>query len=212
MAISKKGILGGISGSIGPVVGVVSGKKNILKSKPKKTKKSKNKVNHQKVRLPLVSAFLSLFIEPINLGYAEKRSTMSSFNRAVKYNVDNAVAGIHPNFELDYSKIMFSKGNLEPVWSGRMAAEESSIKFSWEIPASVKLKLVAKDSAYILVYNSTKQRKQIWSAIADRDQLSIVKPSLGKAGDVFYGWMFFISADGKSVSNSVYLGSITALV
>ena len=43
---------------------------------------------------------------------------MSGFNAAVSYNIQNAVAGTSPDFEVDYEKAFISRGDL-PNATGR---------------------------------------------------------------------------------------------
>lgn len=208
MATFDHGPLGGFSGSVGPVVGTKTGGKNVMKSKPGKRKKSKLKITPQNFRLPLVTDLLSCFTDTISTGFKNQKSKLSTFNQAVKYNVKHAVTGESPDFEINYRNIIISKGKLEPAWSGTLSMkEEGKIQISWEIPETVSYKLVAKDTSYVLIYNSTKKKARCWSAGATRDQLMQTVSSIThKEGDILHVWLFFVSPDGKSVSNSEYLG------
>ncbi|WP_158795334.1 DUF6266 family protein [Pedobacter sp. L105] len=209
MATFDPGPLGGFSGSVGLIVGTKTGGKNVIRSKPGKRKKSTLKITPQNFRLPLITDFLSRFTDMINTGFKNQKSKLSAFNQAVKHNLKHAVTGESPDFEINYRKIIISKGKLEPVWSGTLTMKEGGmIEISWEIPETVSIKLVAKDTSYVVIYNSTKEKTICWPVGITRDQLKqIINTGLHhKEGDIMHAWLFFVSPDGKSSSNSEYLG------
>jgi hypothetical protein len=107
-------------------------------------------------------------------------------------------------------KIIFSKGNGEPVWSGKaVLVHENEIRITWEIPGTANLKVIGNDQAKVVIYNETNDTAVNLSRTATRLDLSLTLmiPD-AYIGHKLHLWMFFASPDGKSVSNTDYIGSV----
>lgn len=209
MAILRKGFLGGFSGPVGPGSGAVWKGRNILKSRPgKRTKPVQPQPQH--AIMDVLSRFLSPFKRFIKTGFYHKKNKDSPFNRAMHYNWDRALIGSAPNYKIDYKKIILSRGSREPAWAGTVILEAADqIKVSWEVPVTAKMKVIGSDRAIIMVYNENEPQHICYSDKAIRSDLSATVEMLyiyrSRESHV---WIFFVSPDGKSVSNSDYLGSV----
>jgi hypothetical protein len=209
MAILRNGILGGFKGKIGPATGSSWRKLYIVKSRSGKKIKKKDLLP-QNFKLKVISTFFGNFSKLVKIGFYHKRNKDSPYNRAVHHNLRQALTGDAPNYIINYKKIIFSKGNREPVWSGKaILAQDNQIKISWEIPETAKLKVIGNDQAIVAVYNETKKKAAGFFVTAARLDLSVTV-TIQKVfiGHTFHVWMFFVSPDGKSTSNSDYLGSV----
>ena len=180
MAVFKKGILGGFSGKVGPIIGSSWKKKHVLKSRPLR---KKNILSDQHYKLGLLSSFLSEFSSPIKIGFHSKKNRDNAQNSAIQYNLGRAVGGTSPDFEIDYQKIVFSRGLREPAWSGKAYRDvDHQLKLSWEIPETAKVNLIADDKAVVLIYNASRKKRLDYETTAVRKQLyfSIPIPEIYK--------------------------------
>lgn len=199
-------------GKLGDVVHVKGKYKSIARGAPgPRTKKPGHIVLDQNLRLQLMSKFLAKYTSSIAIGFQNKRGKMNPLSEAQRYNIRNAIIGDSPQFEIDFPRIIFSKGNRETAWSGEISFEDRNLlKITWEVLETANKKVVGKDKVCALIYNSTKCRSVYNYGEAIRSSLLIstrVAPSFG--GNTFHVWLFFVSADGKSVSNTEYMGSTT---
>jgi len=210
MGTIRKGILGGINGRVGAVVGSKWRNLSILKSRPRRKNKRAYKFkNPQTLRLGKMSNFLSKYKDELNIGFFQKRTDLAPINFAMKYNLVNGLVDTDGDFEIDYEKIVFSKGNLEPVWSEQIFFDPGClIRITWDIPQTVDLKIIGKDIPCVVIYDSTLDEKVKPGLNVDRTAKEfIINMDEAYAGNTFHAWIFFVSADGKKVSNSDYIGS-----
>ena len=105
MGIINKGILGGFSGNVGPVVGSTWKGITYMKSLPnKKSKTSTVKQIEQQLKFALIMRFTQTMTALLELTYKAYANGMTAFNAAFAYNIQNAVTGNSPDFEVDYQK------------------------------------------------------------------------------------------------------------
>jgi len=217
MAIIKKRdvLLGEIKGTVGPVVVTNVRNVKVMKSRPvpkvsRKQRKKEAEPAPQKVKLGLMSTFISSAKQLVNIGFNKRKNVHAAFQSAVKYNLANAITGTGPDFEINYPKIVISQGSREMAWSSRIISEKTdTVTISWEIPDTVRLREIGNDSTYILCYDVSSGRAVISAACAPRSALSYTrKLTAGSSGHLLHAYIFFVSPDQKSVSRSDYVGSI----
>lgn len=209
--IVKKGAIGTVNGKVGDVVVTTHRGKLVVKDTPRlRSKRDKKPKSAQNFKISLISRFLSFFTEDVRIGFYRRAAKIAPFQRAVSYNIRHAVTGAFPDFSIDYSKIVFSEGAREIAWSGKVTAEGKGFRISWEVPPSSKLKVIGKDKGHLMVYNHTKDRPVEFREISfERADLSYATTiPLSFFGDDLHVWLFFSSPDGKTVSNSQYLGTV----
>jgi len=208
--IVKKSALGTIKGKVGRLVVNKWRKIDVVKSAPgKRIKERITPLPDQSLRLSLVSHFLSRFKSDIRIGFYKKNNRIPPFQAAVQYNLQHAVAGESPDFKIDYSKVVLSKGNLEMVWSEAIFLDENKmLHISWEIPSTSKLKVVGMDTTHIIIYSHTLE-KDLNAPDTVRQDLYAARDLKFFSGHTIYIWLFFTSTDHAAVSNSQYLGTVT---
>lgn len=212
MGIIKDGILGSVSGSVGPVVLCTYRTQEVVKTKPKKSSKPpvQSQID-QRSKFKLVTEFLSSIPEVINSGDKSGKKTSSPMNRAVQYLLDNAITGVSPDFTLDYSKVKLSGSNLATIMDTEVVSVASrSLVLTWgsseDLDPAVKA-LRDTDQAMIVFFGDTTRMFYDASGIVTRGEGGYTvkfHPTLLK--DTIHGWMFFLSADKKTVFKSTYLG------
>lgn len=207
-----QGILGGLSGKVGNVIGGNWKGIDYLRIKPSSVAnpRTEGQVN-QRNKFTVTLEYLQPNLAFVQKGYKNYAVKMTQFNAAMSYVLNNAVTGIAPNFTVDYTLALLSRGNLSGVLNpGTDLATPGEVTFTWD-DNSLEGNANPTDKAMLLVYNPSK--KESISQLEGVDRTvgteTLIIPST-YAGDTVELFMAFIEADGSRVSNSVYLGSGTA--
>ncbi|MFI1743247.1 DUF6266 family protein [Thalassobellus sediminis] len=207
-----QGILGGLSGKVGNVIGGSWKGIDYLRIKPTSVSnpRTAGQVN-QRNKFTVTLEYLQPNLAFIQKGYKNYAIKKTEFNAAMSYVLNNAITGIEPDFNVDYSKALLSRGNLSGVLNpDNNLAIPGEVTFTWG-DNSAEGNANRTDKAMLLVYNPIKKESIAQLEGADRTigTERVIIPST-YAGDTVELFMAFISADGTQVSNSVYLGSGTA--
>ena len=208
----SQGILGGLSGKVGNVIGGSWKGINYLRIKPASVAnpRTEGQVN-QRNKFTITLEYLQATKDFIKIGYKSFAVKKTEFNAAMSYVLNNAVGGAAPNFTIDYSLALLSRGSLSSVFNGSTdLTTPGAVTFDWD-DNSTEGNASTTDKAMVLVYNPDKKESVSVLDGANRTvgSQTVVIPNT-YAGDTVQLFMAFVSADGKTVSNSVYLGSGTA--
>jgi hypothetical protein len=208
----SQGILGGLSGKVGNIVGGNWKGIDYIRIKPSSVAnpRTEGQVN-QRNKFTITLEYLQANKDFIKIGYKSFATKKTEFNAAMSYVLNNAVGGIAPNFTIDYSLALLSRGGLSSVLNGSTdLATPGQVGFAWD-DNSAEGNANATDKAMVLVYNPSKKESISILNGVDRTAGSQIVTIPGTyAGDTVQLFMAFVSADGGLVSNSVYLGSGTA--
>ena len=207
-----QGILGSLSGKVGSIIGGSWKGIDYIRIKPASVAnpRTEGQVN-QRNKFTITLEYLQATKDFIKIGYKSFATKKTEFNAAMSYVLNNAVGGIAPNFTIDYSLALLSRGGLSGVLNGTTdLTNAGQVSFGWG-DNSAEGNANATDRAMVLVYNPSKKESISILDGADRTVGSQVVTIPGTyAGDTVELFMAFVSADGTQVSNSVYLGSGTA--
>jgi hypothetical protein len=209
MGTIKKGILGGFSGKVGTVVGASWKGISYMRSLPQKVKNPRTEGQlSQRTKFALALSILKPMTGFLRTGwklYAHKQTPM---NAAMSYTLANAISGAYPDYEIDASKILVSRGSLATAANATAAVAGGSIEFSWDDNSGVG-SAKQTDKALIAIVNPAKGEAITDTAGAERQEgTQTVALPADWAGDEVQVYLGFISEDNKEVANSVYLGSI----
>jgi hypothetical protein len=204
--------LGDMSGKVGTIVLTKWKGINVVKSIPSKAKKVSFLQLRQRNLFKSVMQFLEGVTDVIKLGYQlPKNAAMSEMNMAASYHLLNAVVGEYPDYSIDLSKVKFTNPitSTEKGWNSKFTGGKNlAFEVNWELNPFPEKVTCRNDNAVVVIYDST-SRKFMYEATNERSALSYSFSELiGLTGHDFYGWLFFISADGKRVSETEYLGMI----
>ncbi|CAM1348396.1 DUF6266 family protein [Tenacibaculum crassostreae] len=207
-----QGILGSLSGKVGSIIGGSWKGIDYIRIKPASVAnpRTEGQVN-QRNKFTITLEYLQATSDFIKVGYKAFAVKKTEFNAAMSYVLNNAVGGIAPNFTIDYSLALLSRGSLSSVLNGSTdLATPGQVTFDWD-DNSAEGNANATDKAMVLVYNPSKKESVSILDGVDRTvgSQAITIPNT-YAGDTVELFMAFVSADGTQVSNSVYLGSGTA--
>jgi hypothetical protein len=209
----SQGILGGLSGKVGNVIGGNWKGIDYLRIKPSSVRnpRTEGQVN-QRNRFSITLNYLQPNLGFIKLGYKSFATKKTEFNAAMSYVLNNAVSGTAPNFTIDYSLALLSRGTLSGVLNGTTdLSTAGEVTFNWD-DNSAEGNANADDKAMLLVYNPDKKESIYVLDGANRTTGSDVLSIPGSyAGDTVHLFMAFVTSDNSTVSNSIYLGSGTAI-
>ncbi|GGW65637.1 hypothetical protein DFQ11_10314 [Winogradskyella epiphytica] len=207
-----QGILGGLSGKVGNIIGGSWKGIDYIRIKPSSVAnpRTEGQVN-QRNKFTITLEYLQANKDFVKIGYKAFATKKTEFNAAMSYVLNNAVGGSAPNFTIDYSLALLSRGGLSSVLNGATdLATPGQVAFSWD-DNSAEGNANVTDKAMVLVYNPSKRESISILDGADRTVGSqVVTIPNTYAGDTVELFMAFVTEDGKTVSNSVYLGSGTA--
>ena len=210
MGTIKKGILGGFSGKVGTVVGASWKGIAYMRSLPQKVKNPRTLGQRmQRSKFALTLALLQPMTVFLRTGWKLYAHKQSPFNAAMSYAINNAVTGTYPDYDIDPSKVLVSRGALTPAANASAVPSSGAIIFNWD-DNSGSSTAKPTDQTLLAVVNPAKSEAVFETAGATRSEttLSVILPT-DRVGETVKAYMGFISEDGREVANSVYLGSIT---
>lgn len=205
----SQGILGGLSGKVGNIIGGSWKGIDYIRIKPSSVAnpRTEGQVN-QRNKFTVTLEYLQPNKAFIKVGYKAFATQKTEFNAAMSYVLNNGIGGVAPDFTVDYSNALLSRGSLSGVLNPTTdLSTAGQVSFAWD-DNSAEGNANATDRSMVLVYNPTKKESIYILDGADRTvgAQDVTIPST-YAGDTVELFMAFVSDDGTQVSNSVYLGS-----
>ncbi|MBV9962470.1 MAG: hypothetical protein JO072_09500 [Parafilimonas sp.] len=209
MGTYQKGVMGAFSGTIGTVIGGSWRDIDYMRSLPTKRKRTPtDKQLDQQARFAAVVKFLSGMATLLETGFKQYAVRMSGYNSALSYNIQNAVTGRYPDYSIDYSNALVSRGKLLNAADPKATATGDTVFFTWTDNSDGEN--TKPDDAAILVVYCEALENTIYtlnggtrSAGAGNIKVAVFK------GNRVQTWLAFISADGLLTSNSVYTGELS---
>ena len=210
MGSYSKGANGTFSGKVGSVVGSSWRSIDYLKGLPKKsTKVATIDQITQRAKFALAPLYLRPIKDILNIGFGDKKlNKITGYNAAVKVFLTQAVGGVYPDFEVDYSKMVMSKGSLSVFHGLGSTLQGSDLILTWQNILN-RYNSFADDALIVIIFNETKMMYLIYEEMIRADLTYTVSIGPEFAGDVFYTWAFALKREGDVVANSQYLGSFT---
>ncbi|MDR1761091.1 MAG: DUF6266 family protein [Bacteroidales bacterium] len=209
MGTIKKGILGGFSGKVGTVVGGSWKGISYMRSLPQSVKNPRTEGQmSQRSKFALTLNLLKPMTALLRTGWKLYAHRQSPFNAATSYTLANAITGNYPDYAIDPSKVLVSRGSLTPAANGMVVAASGSIEFAWDDNSGMG-SAKQTDKTLIAVLNLAKGEAITNDAGADRmTGIQSVPVPADWTDDSVEIYLGFISEDGKEVSNSVHLGTL----
>lgn len=215
MAEFINGANGSFTGKVGSVVGSNWRDINYIRGVGKRSKKAPSQAQlEQQAKFALIIGFLGQLKDLLNASFGGgKTGRATAYNLAVQYNLKSAVIGSYPLFSIDYSKLLLSKGSLAlPAFASIEAETAGEIKVSWD-PTPNEFNGGESDKVSILLYNSDKNlfmSNSLAPALRSDGTIDIEIPE-SYTGDKLHGFLYLVTPEKGKLSNSFYLGVVTAL-
>ena len=200
-------------GRTGNNVGRRVGGKNLFYMRPHKSNRPPSPAQLAVLeRMGMMSSWLSWVSPMIDVGFQVHDQNESAMNAAVSYNIKNAITGVAPMQTINYPKVLFSRGRISPPANAEVATVEvARLDISWTDGCENGIGALT-DKANIIVYNPVKDYFAVVADAAPRSAMSYDMLLPGSfSQDNVHMYMHFVSADGKSVGNTYYLGATIVL-
>jgi len=213
MAKMKKGILGPISGKLGPVVGGVWKGIPYLREAPKKRKsaqRSQAQIENQQ-KMKFVNDVLVPFHPYITIGFQNLAKEKTAISAAFSANYHTAITGVYPNLGVNYSQLVLSAGNLPGLNSPQaLLSAPDTLQLNW-IPNQGN-KSTYNDQLMLVLYAPELAIADGFIGVALRRDLQCsfkFDPRL--VGTPLEVYVSITSFDRKKIADSIYLGRMDLL-
>jgi hypothetical protein len=208
----NQGILGGFSGKVGSVVGGSWKGISYMRGKAVSIKNPQTlQQRQQRCKLALALSVLQPIIAVIRVGFKRYAHRQSEFNAAMSYTIRHAIQGDYPDYALDFSKLLVSRGSLTGADNAAAAAVPGKIKLTREDNTGIG-EAQPTDKAIAVAINPTKGEAAYITdgtpRSAETEQLAVSPFWAGDKVEVYLG---FITEDGKEVATSAYCGVVTVV-
>lgn len=211
MGTIKQGILGGFSGKVGNVVGATWKGINYMRALASKVSNPKTDLQlEQRQKFAAAVKFLQPLTQFLKIGFKNYAVKMTAMNNAMAYILRNAIQGTYPNYTIDYTNVLLSRGNLAPAMNQSVTSTVAgTILFAWD-DNSDETGASALDKSLLVVYDVEKNQAVYFTELGTRaDKTQPVTVPNSFSGDLVHCYIGFITADGKTLSNSKYAGAVT---
>ena len=211
MATISQGILGGFSGKVGTVIGGFWKGIAYMRSIPASVTQPNTPAQlEHRAKFKAAVNFLQPLTDFLRIGFKSYAVKMSAFNAAMAYTMNNAITGIYPLIEIDYSKVLVCRGTLTGALNPEAtSAVPGEIEFTWDNNTLLGTNSQAGDKAVLVVYNPTRQVAV--SVIGGNTRASgsqtIVLPAVF-VGDEVQCYISFQNAGQSVVSNSQFVSQL----
>ena len=204
------GILQGVRGKLGNVVFRTRNGKTFLSQSPVFRKgKHTEKQNTIRTKFAFTIAFVKRLMFLLRRTYQHIEKGKTGFNRAVSHNHREAVMGNCEPYQVNYPKVVLSRGSLKlPEMMMAASLLPGTLTFIWTHDG-----LSYKTDIKVFIAMYCEETKD-WSFDMDNASLSDCMHTLefpqykGKAVHTYIG---FVSVDGHKVSDSYYTGMVNIL-
>lgn len=209
----EQGLLGPFSGLVGPVVGASFRGKNVMRGRPRKTKKKPTPGQvAQRAKFTAVTHFLKPAKEILLEYFGTPFEAKSCFNLATSYYLKEAVEFDGTKGSIIYNKALFSSGSLMLPQNLELKTEQGKrFKFTW-IDNSQQGMAKATDRLMVVVYAPAKNKYEFFLDLGNRsDESVIIHLPAYLSGKQVHCWAFMASANHTQKSTSQYLGEVTVI-
>ena len=206
------GIAGTHTGKVGNIISYMLNGQNVTRSVGKNNKPKTVAQKNNMMGMKLINGFFYQMYGFVKESFAPScRGTVYNYqNLYVRYNKPGALKGYYPNLEIDYSKIIFSVGNLPQPVSAKVERIAEGLKFSWDTTLNCSSPECMDQVMMMACFPGGLEPDAIFKTRgATRDQGFDILPLpdffKNKVMEIY---MTFISDDRLDVTNSMYLGRI----
>lgn len=212
MATLSKGILGGFSGTVGPVVGATWRGMDVIRSRPKSSKRTPSERQlEQQLKFKLAISFLQPIKNIQSRFFGSGSGVKSRVNMAVSYTISTAIQMVAGLPELIYNKVLITRGELTSFRNPVLTTQPGGVlHLEWE-DNSTQGDAAPKDQVSIVCYCAELNNWEIYEGIVMRSDLmaDVTLPAycLGKTMEVY---AFLNNEKQTAASTSLYLGQHVA--
>lgn len=206
----SKGILGGFSGTVGNVVGANWKGIDYMRSKANRTNFTPTDAQlGQQLKFSLAMRFVQSISGLVADSFRSFAVRKTGMNSALSYTITNAIDGIFPNLQVEYSTVLVSRGDLPNVLNPAAAVAATGIlTFTWTDNTGVGI-AKSNDKAILVAYCPAKNQSIYSTGPALRSagtgQLNIA----GFKGEQVETYIGFMSDNKRNTATSIYTRQVT---
>lgn len=205
----SSGILGGFSGKVGNVVGGSWKGIDYMRIKPASVANPRTEGQvDQRTKFRTVLNFLQPSTGFVQVGFRNYAIEMTAFNAAMSYNLQNAITGAYPNYSIDMNQALLSRGKLTGFENPEIIrAIASEIELRWINNANIGNAKADDQIGYLFYYPDSKESIYAFNESQRSNGSIILTTPQDHSGETAHIFLVAVSADGKLISNSAYVGS-----
>jgi len=209
-----EGILGKMTGKVGPVVGSKWKGLNTLRSyqpKPHNPKTTAQKIQRSKFKL--LVALGKKCLPFIRMSLAKAYVNMSGYNAFVKLNLSTGISGTYPSFSINYPNLVVATGTLTGIDTVSVAnAAGRKVILTWT-DNSGEGNAASTDVGMILLIDASNRFmfEDISSSVRSTGTLTITCP-IFCVGNTVYAYIAFKNPTTGEISISSYAGTVNVLL
>jgi len=212
MGTIRNGGNGAFSGKAGSFIGSTWKNISYMKGIPKLVKRPGSlKQMDQRKRFAVVTQFLTPIKDILRFGFkGQMANKASAYNVAIQHALNNAIIGSYPDYEIDPSQVLVSKGSLEfPSDLTLDVSTAGQINLTWLSKVN-KYTAFGDDMLHFLMYNRDRKLFMVYDPVGVRSDVAaqIIIPS-NFSGQVVDAYAFFQDRNELRCSNSIYVGEFT---
>lgn len=211
MAKLKPGPFGHPIGRIGNTVFYVLNGQGLCRNIGEQNNPATPKQKGNRQELKLTMDLLKPLQRFIKLGFEHqaKGTVYNPFNIATSYNKLNAIQGAYPNLSVDYAKVKLSSGTLPLAKDLQISKTADGVKVSWD-GTHAWAGDQYDDLVMIALYHPKHKKASLFLNAGKRNEGECVVhlEDDNWLNEPIEAYLTFKSADGTSVSESVYLGNL----
>ena len=211
MATAPQGILGAVTGKIGPVTGYVRNGQNILRTSTSNVKYKPTALRTEQLeKIKLCNRFTKAFTGTgfFNKAFPAYGNTGTGYNRATSALMNQAITGLYPAIHLYYPQVLVSKGKLPPAEHAAAAAmQDGNIYFNFTDNSNTGT-AAASDRVIVVAYAEALQQAVFSFSAGLRKNCEAILPALSFKGYTVETWIGFLSNDETQASDSIWTGKV----
>lgn len=212
MAKLKLGILGPISGRLGPVVGATW--KGISYLREVSDKKSLQRTPAQLAnegKFKFVNDWLIPFHPYLTIGFENLAIQRTAIAAALSANYNTVFSGVYPELQVAFDKLQISSGPLAPLGNPQAVfSAPDTIDLTWE--QNYKPGVLYNDQVMLVLYAEELRMTDGFVGAVNRTvqqySFKIIPELVGRSLHVY---MSVTSLDRKNIADSIYIGKINPL-
>lgn len=153
----SQGVLGGFSGRLGNVIGGSWKGIDYMRIKPASVANPRTEGQvDQRTKFTAALKFLQPMNGFVKVGFKSFANKMSEFNSAMSYTLNNAMTGVSPNFIVDFSSVLLSRGGLPGALNpDATSLVAGNVTVTWD-DNTLNGTAKADDKSLIALYNEGK--------------------------------------------------------
>ena len=212
MGLVISGIAKGFSGNVGNLTfSQQEDGTTTVRSRPGKSSKPPTVLQlSTRQDVSVCSQFLKSVKDFLEIGFRleAKFKGGNQYNAAASFTRKQAITGEYPDRRIDYSKVLFTKGEMPAVQNAKVSLDERGFSFTWDPEAHLDGTHFS-DQVMLMAYFPELNKAVYMTAGAQRfrgnDLLMLSGMKRGYVAEVYIS---FIQDNHKNISNSTHLGQL----